>query len=83
DRVAREGRSRQATRESMNGVNPFYIPRNHRVEEAIEGVYSGDPAVFHDLIAVLAKPFAEQPEYERYAEPPTPAERVMQTFCGT
>ncbi|MEM9208083.1 MAG: YdiU family protein, partial [Pseudomonadota bacterium] len=67
DRVARERRSRQATRELMNGVNPFHIPRNHRVEEAIEGVYAGDPAVFHDLIAVLAKPFTEQPEYERYA----------------
>ena len=82
-RVAVEGFTRDQVRDRMHGVNPLYIPRNHRVEEAIQGAYAGDLTVFHELVAVLAKPFEEQAGRERYAEPPRPEERVTQTFCGT
>ncbi len=83
DRVAREERSPEDTRQAMNAVNPLYIPRNHRVEEAIQGAYENDLAVFRDLLDVLEHPFTEQTGRARYAEPPAPAERVRQTFCGT
>jgi serine/tyrosine/threonine adenylyltransferase len=32
---------------------------------------------------VLEKPYEDQPTFTRYAEPPAPHERVLQTFCGT
>jgi len=32
---------------------------------------------------VLVKPFGAQPDLGVYAEPPRPAERVIETFCGT
>jgi hypothetical protein len=32
---------------------------------------------------VLSKPYDDQPPFAHYAEPPAPAERVLQTFCGT
>ncbi len=83
NRVATEGRSPGATRSAMHAVNPLYIPRNHRVEEAIQGAYANEFGVFEDLIDVLAQPFTEQAGRERYAEPPEPAERVTRTFCGT
>lgn len=67
----------------MNAVNPLYIPRNHRVEEAIDRAREGDLSVFRDLVHVLARPIDEQPEYARYAEAPAPEERVTRTFCGT
>ena len=35
------------------------------------------------LMAVLAKPFDEQPEHADYALAPQPHERVAVTFCGT
>jgi uncharacterized protein YdiU (UPF0061 family) len=34
-------------------------------------------------MAVLARPYDDQPEHEEYAEPPLPEERVLKTFCGT
>jgi uncharacterized protein YdiU (UPF0061 family) len=70
-------------RSQMNGVNPLYIPRNHQVERAIEAAVVGDMSIFEELQRVLQQPFEEQPGLEAYAEPPRPAERVTQTFCGT
>ena len=68
----------------MRGVNPAFIPRNHLVEEAIAAaVTTGDFSVFERLVAVLAKPYDDQPGPERYALPPRPEEVVHQTFCGT
>ncbi len=68
----------------MNGVNPLFIPRNHRIEEAISAaVTEQDFAPFHRLVDVLARPFDEQPDHADYAVPPRPDERVMATFCGT
>ena len=46
-------------------------------------VHRNDFAPFEELLAVLARPFDDQPGYEAYMEPPHVHERVMQTFCGT
>ncbi len=63
---------------------PAFIARNHRVEAAIRaGVESGDFTLMDRLVAVLSKPFEDQPEHASYAEPPSEAERVRETFCGT
>jgi len=67
----------------MNSVNPLFIPRNHRVEQAIDLAVDGDLGVFEDLNNVLVKPFDEQPEFACYAEAPERHERVTRTYCGT
>ena len=67
----------------MDSVNPLFIPRNHRLEQAIQGAVAGDLTVFNDLNVVLAQPFLEQPEYAKYAEAPEPYEIVTRTYCGT
>ena len=67
----------------MRSVNPGFIPRNHQVERAIAAAIEGDLQVFRELLQVLERPFDEQPEFARFAEPPLPAERVARTFCGT
>jgi uncharacterized protein YdiU (UPF0061 family) len=65
-------------------VNPAFIPRNHRVEAVIDAaVHRNDFAPFEELLAVLSKPFDDQPGYAAYMEPPEEHERVTQTFCGT
>lgn len=69
---------------AMRAANPAFIPRNHQVEAAIvAAVRHDDFAPFETLLAVLARPFDDQPEFERYAAAPRPDERVLQTFCGT
>ncbi len=68
----------------MRLVNPAFIPRNHRVEEAIKAaVQQSDLEPFEQLIEVLASPYEDQPSLERYAEPPRPDQIVRETFCGT
>ena len=68
----------------MRQANPAFIPRNHRVEEAIEAaVRRDDFAPFERLADVLARPYDDQPEHADLAVPPGPEQRVYRTFCGT
>jgi uncharacterized protein YdiU (UPF0061 family) len=68
----------------MRTVNPAIIPRNHRIEAVIQAAVGRDDfAPFEELVAVLAKPYEEQPAFADYANPPEPDQRVLQTFCGT
>ena len=79
-----ESRSPKDRCAQMHKVNPAFIPRNHLVEEAIAAaVERGDFTVFEKLLSVLEKPFDDQPQHGRYAQPPTPDQVVHQTFCGT
>ena len=67
--------------ETMRAANPVIIPRNHRVEEMIAAAVTGDMAPFERLQKALATPFKEtDPDLHR---PPTEAEIVPATFCGT
>ncbi|WP_319583151.1 protein adenylyltransferase SelO family protein [uncultured Pseudodesulfovibrio sp.] len=82
DRLDRTG-SVDTARETMRTANPAYIPRNHRIEEAIRAATAGDFGPTDRLIEVLAHPFEDQPEKAEFAHPPRPEERVTRTFCGT
>ena len=80
------GADRAALRaEAMRRVNPWLIPRNHRVEEALDAASdSGDLRPFESLLNALQRPFDENPALVRHAEP-APGEFMAQfrTFCGT
>ena len=76
------GCQRQIRQVSLD-LHPAFIPRNHRIEEAIVAGVAGNFEPFERLVTVLARPFDEQPEFASLATPPLPDERVRQTFCGT
>ena len=82
-RLETDGNSEAQRQSTMQSTNPRFIPRNHRVEEALAAAQSGDYQPFEKLVAVLAKPYDEQPDNIVYATPPMPDEIVQQTFCGT
>lgn len=83
-RTAMEQPDGAARRAVMQSVNPAFIPRNHRVEAVIRAAEDrGDFGPFEELLEVLSAPYADRPEFEAYAAPPAPEERVLQTFCGT
>jgi uncharacterized protein YdiU (UPF0061 family) len=83
-RMAREPLAPDERARAMRRVNPAFIPRNHRVEQAIRAaVDHGDFGPFHTLVEVLASPYEEQRALAHLAEPPAPEERVTKTFCGT
>ena len=74
-----------ARAQRMRQANPWLIPRNHRVEEALAAASDeGDLAPFERLLHALRHPYDEDPALARYAEP-APGEFMAQfrTFCGT
>jgi serine/tyrosine/threonine adenylyltransferase len=83
ERMERESTSPQERRALMRAVNPLFIPRNHRIEAAIQEAEAGRFERFHELVDVLARPYEDQLAYAAYARPPEPGEEVLETFCGT
>jgi uncharacterized protein YdiU (UPF0061 family) len=69
--------------ESMEQVNPLYIPRNHKVEEALAAAEAGDMVPFEKIMAVLAKPCEAADGFDDYAMPPADGGDDYVTFCGT
>ena len=68
----------------MDKVNPIYIPRNHRVEEALSiAVEEGDLTEFKNLLSIVSEPFNEIAGREKYAGPAPKTNVPYRTFCGT
>ncbi len=82
-RLAREPAAPAERAAAMRAVNPAFIPRNHRVEEALAAARTGDLRPFETLLRVLSRPYDDQPEHAAYAAPPPPSDRPYRTFCGT
>ena len=84
ERIALEtGLSSDERANQMDMVNPLYIPRNHKVEEALAAAADGDMTLFDALFDVLQSPFVVQRGQEAYAEPDPEGGVNFQTFCGT
>jgi uncharacterized protein YdiU (UPF0061 family) len=64
-------------------ANPAVIPRNHKVEEALQAGEEGDFEPFHDLLSALENPYVDGDHLTPYQSPPKPEEKVLETFCGT
>jgi uncharacterized protein YdiU (UPF0061 family) len=83
-RLCRQQESKDASRQLMQNNNPALIPRNYKVEEALEAaVKKRDYSVMENLLVGLSNPYAHLPEQEKYSAPPTPSSCRYRTFCGT
>jgi uncharacterized protein YdiU (UPF0061 family) len=83
---ARLGRqeSKASPQQLMQNSNPALIPRNHRVEAALEAaVKQGDYSVMKRLLTVLSSPYAHTPEQAEYSTLPELSTQPYRTFCGT
>ena len=65
----------------MKKNNPTVIPRNHKVEEALEAANNNDLSLIKKLLSILHKPYDNQNDIENYQSPSSNSE--YQTFCGT
>ncbi|WP_442602397.1 protein adenylyltransferase SelO [Paenibacillus sp. KN14-4R] len=81
-RLGRQQESEDASNQLMRDSNPAVIPRNHRVEAALEAAEQGDYSVMEQLLTALSNPYAyseEQAEYCTLSESTKP----YRTYCGT
>ena len=83
-RLGRQQESKDSVHKLMRNSNPALIPRNHRVEAALEAaVEKGDYSVMERLLEVLSNPYAHSPQQLDYSTLPEPSACPYRTFCGT
>lgn len=84
-RLQQEAYSQESAFELMQKNNPAFIPRNHKVEEALNDVHiEGDLTTFMSFLKVISNPYDYTTQQKEYQTPPkAAAERMYQTFCGT
>lgn len=69
--------------DTMDRVNPVYLPRNQKVEQALTAAMRGDLAPVQKLLDVITEPYRERDGLEEYAAPAPPEFGEYRTFCGT
>jgi uncharacterized protein YdiU (UPF0061 family) len=83
-RLAADTLDPTARAHAMRTINPAFIPRNHRVEQALNAAIEyGDLSPFAEMLTVLSRPYEDQAAFADYANVPQADERVFRTFCGT
>ena len=83
DAWAARWHARDPDTDLMQRTNPQIIPRNHRIEAMIQAAVAGDMAPFERLMTALATPYDLPSDFGDLRRPPTEAEIVPATFCGT
>jgi uncharacterized protein YdiU (UPF0061 family) len=67
-RVRREAVPAATRIARMNRANPKYVLRNYQAQQAIDALALGDASVLERLMAVLQRPYDEQPAHDELAE---------------
>ncbi len=84
NRLSRQNKSIEETQFTMKKNNPYVIPRNYRVEEALEAaVKESDYSVMERLVGILSDPYSYREEQYEYTKPPKESNTCYRTFCGT
>ena len=83
ERLTRQENSSDEIKKLMKESNPYVIPRNHRVEEAIEAAEKGDLSVMINLIEVLSRPYEYSDDNDDYTKLPKNINCNYKTYCGT
>jgi len=83
DRLKINNNSPEKSLKLMRSNNPLVIPRNHKVEEALEAANNGDLNSAKNLLKILEKPYEDKKEINEYQSPAPPSDKIYKTFCGT
>ncbi|SFQ15974.1 Uncharacterized conserved protein YdiU, UPF0061 family [Psychrobacillus psychrotolerans] len=76
--------SEEFIKQLMQKSNPVVIPRNHRVEEALDAaVNNEDYSVLNNLLSVISHPYDYKADYMDYTTLPPDTSGPYKTFCGT
>ena len=82
-RLEKNNTEKEKYLELMRSVNPIFIPRNHKVEEALENIRENNLDTLNKLLDVLKNPFEINQNFTEYQKPIPKENSKYQTFCGT
>jgi len=82
DRLLKNNVSPKNSIELMRNNNPLVIPRNHKVEEALEAAGQNNFEPINKILKILRHPYKEQKEITEFQSPSLSIKKY-QTFCGT
>jgi uncharacterized protein YdiU (UPF0061 family) len=83
DRLRQEASVDAERKAAMDAVNPKYVLRNYLAQVAIEKAQQKDYSEIAKLLAVLERPFDEQPENEAYAALPPDWASHLEVSCSS
>lgn len=84
DRVLRNEGGMDAAQKLMARFNPFIVPRNHKVEEALAAAQdANDMGPLHRLLDALKDPYVTKSGYDDLLAPPDGGDAGYRTYCGT
>ncbi|KUP09650.1 hypothetical protein Q73_01845 [Bacillus coahuilensis m2-6] len=82
-RLHNQEQSQMEAYKQMQRSNPAVIPRNHRVEEALEAAAEGNYDVVKKLLEVLKNPYAHSENQKEYQKLSRDGNDDYITYCGT
>jgi uncharacterized protein YdiU (UPF0061 family) len=83
ERLRAEGSRDDDRQQAMNRVNPKYVLRNYLAQAAIEKAQQKDFAEIDRLLALLQRPYTDQPGMEGYAVPPPNWGKHLSVSCSS
>jgi uncharacterized protein YdiU (UPF0061 family) len=82
-RLQAEASDDAARQLAMNKINPKYVLRNYLAQVAIEKAQNKDFSEVERLLAVLRRPYDEQPEHDHYAALPPDWASHLEVSCSS
>jgi len=82
-RLEKNNTEKEKYLELMRSVNPIFIPRNHKVEEALKDVSENKLETLNQLLEVIKYPYKDNGMLKDYQQPMSNENGEYKTFCGT
>ncbi|MDC0533024.1 YdiU family protein [Candidatus Pelagibacter sp.] len=82
-RLEKNNTGKEKYLELMRSVNPIFIPRNHKVEEALKDASENKLETLNQLLEVIKYPYKDNGMLNNYQQPMSNENGDYKTFCGT
>jgi uncharacterized protein YdiU (UPF0061 family) len=82
-RLEKNNTGKEKYLELMRSVNPIFIPRNHKVEEALNDASENKLETLNQLLEVIKYPYKDNGMLMDYQRPMSNENGDYKTFCGT
>ena len=82
-RLEKNNTGKEKYLELMRSVNPIFIPRNHKVEEALKDASENKLETLNQLLEVIKYPYKDNGILKDYQQPMSNENGNYKTFCGT